>query len=176
MLVKFLTNKNDVKLAQWLLNHPFDFYAASTIGLDIGLTPKELAESIHTLKLYDILIEEHDLNNDATYFNIRLNIDSNIAKALFELNHALEDFAIDASDSFDFNIDDIKKTVDAYDQEDFDRISNDLRNWREKLPDPNNMAEALLYSRITDELEQLERNGELEEFVDFVKNLKKMDL
>lgn len=172
MLANFLTNKNDVKLAQWLLNHPFDFYAASTVGLDIGLSPRELAESIHTLKLYDILIEEHDLNSDATYFNIRLNTDSDISKALFELNHALESFAINPSDSFGFDMADIEKSVDGYDQEDLDRISNQIKNWRDELPEPNNMAEMMLHSAITDELEMLERNGELEDFVNFVKNLK----
>lgn len=175
MLVNFLTDENSMKLAQWLLDHPSDFYAASTIGLDLGLSPKELAESLHVLKIYDMIIEEHDLNDDATYFNIKLNKNSEITKALFGLNHALENFAMNPENFFALEAHELQTVVDRYDQKDLDRISSQIKNWREEIPEPQNMAEAMLHSVITDELEQLEKDGELEDFIDFVKNLKNMN-
>lgn len=178
MLEKFLTNKNDLKLIQWLLKHPFDFYTASTIGLDIGLNPKELAESLHTLALYNMIIEEHDLNGDATYFNIKLNTDSNIVKALFELNTALEDYLYTDQMFDNTDMDELQNQIDQVanrlDDEHVEEMVDKIKNWRTDLPEPKNWAEQVMHDNIAKELEQMEESGELEDFIEFIKNINKM--
>lgn len=186
MIDKFFTDAKQLAVIQWLLNHPFGEYSVATVAAElkkeyeIEFTPSDMGDIIHSLMLYDIVQERHSF--EGGYFDIKINIDSPIVKALSDLDHAIEqyviNFDIDNKLFNDFGTipehpvhNNLKKMVGEFKSADVDKTIDRLKNYKNWEVETDNPITEIMYKDLVQNLQALEESGEFEEFLDFVKKI-----
>lgn len=187
MISEFFINEKQLAIIEWLLNHSDNYYDVVSIAMDIRetneieITPKEMSDILYQLLLYDVISEKHSISYDDASYEIKLNSNSPIVKTMRQLDKEIDkyvlDFYVDNKMSKNYGtpsehplLNDILNPMNLsgkrYDPE---VIENFLLNWRDNLKEPEDPIEKIMYHDIVNGLQELEQNGEFEDFIKFVK-------
>ena len=196
MIEYLFTDEKTVIVLNWLLSHPTGYYSIATIAFDIqdtieaSITPKEMAEILHTLEIFDVINVKEETPSEPPMFIpevfVQLNLDSDIVDAVIKLDGSIEryviDFMVDSNFSAEYH--EVSKHPFArkahqrlkdLDKNQCCEIAEDIKNWRNNMKEPKNPLDKIMYDEIKEAFEELEENNEFQDFVEFVKNAYKLN-
>ena len=174
MFEKIITNEKLMNVVEWLLSHPDGEYNAMTIGMNTGVTsPSEFV-------LYLVLLDECDIINvnkdmEEEILRVSLNRYGIITQTLIDLRNLLEDelstnelalgalYRLDMMKTInDVDTSDLSKILD---EEEKESILETVKNYQDL--DDDNFGDSYIKTR----LRELEEEGRLEEFIEFIQDL-----
>lgn len=179
MFERFIKNKMCVDIMMWLLNHSTGDYDAAIIAHDIGAYDIAMfTTAIYILDQLDIV----NIDDNPNEVNLRIifNEDSIIVQSFRTLKDCFDNEAyrnsnacsvlsdfVSSYDNYEQTESSLINQIQSFSNEYLDEILNIMKNYKDfELPDDPLLAER--QKAIIEEARELDKVGQLENFIEFV--------